>query len=331
MHALRHFIQSLLQEEKLSIADVGASGGAELRWRPWEKLCFFSTFDPDPRSTPWSSPSKNYPIGLWSYRCTQALHLASYPPASSLFKPNVELTSAFNTHGAMQQVGTRKIELDTMDRILGGQGVDFIKIDAEGAELEILKGAQKTLSSDCLGVQLEAFFCQLRHNAPTFSDLDVFIRLFDFELFQIQREHWLRKNNISTFGSTPQLIWGNVLYLLCKKAFLKKLKESPNPSHLFAKYILILFAYNLYDYAYEVCDAVPLEEAGELKRLLAQLPSPKKEALPLILSLLVGGGKYLCAFSKKSKKERLNYLHRKIRQLGTLCLYLGKNDYALYD
>jgi Methyltransferase FkbM domain len=331
MRDIGHFIKSILQDEKLVIADVGATGGPEVRWKKWENLCFFYTFDPDVRAKPWSCPSKNYPIGLWSHRCTQTLHLASYPPASSLFRPNQELISPFSARSAMQEVGTRSIELDTLDHTLAGRIVDFIKIDAEGAELEILKGAKETLCSKSLGLQLEALFCPIRHNVPIFADLDSFIRNFDFQLFQIQREHWIRKNNVSTFESAPQLIWGNVLYLLSKKSFLKRLQKSPDPQHLFAKYILIVLAYNLYDYAYELCEEVNLEEAKKLKEALGLLSASKREVFKLMLSLSAGVGKYALAFSKKSKKHRLSYIIRKVRQLGSVCLYLGKNDFALYD
>lgn len=330
MPDLGHFIKSILHNERLSIVDVGSTGGPELRWRPWQELCFFYTFDPDPRAEPWKCSAKNYPIGLWSHKCEQTLHLATYPPASSLFQPNREVLSSFPTDSFLENVGTRRIELDTLDTKLAGQKVDFIKIDAEGSELEILKGAYNTLES-CLGLQLEALFCPIRHNAPTFADLDAFARNSGFQLFHIQREHWLRKNRIATFESTPQLIWGNVLYLLPKKTFLNRLKRSENPKELFAKYLLILFAYNLHDYAYELCESTDMEEAKTLQSILASQKASKKEVLNLLVSLLVGAGKYALSFSSKSKQHRLSYLNRKVRQLGNACLHFSKNDFALYD
>ena len=328
---MQKLIQSLLGEEKLNIVDVGSTGGPELRWRKWENACFFYTFDPDPRAQSWSSTSKNFPVGLWSHRCSQTIHLASYPPASSLFKPNQEFLSAFSVQSAMQEVGTKKIELHTLDQILNGHPIDFLKIDAEGAELEILKGATHTLNQQCLGMQLEALFCPIRQNAPSFNDLDTFAKNFDLQLFHIQREHWMRKNKISAYVSNPQLIWGNVLYLLPKRIFLKKLKQSDNPKLLLGKYLLILLAYNLFDYAYELCEEVSFEETEKLKEVLQGLSLSKKEVVKLVFSLLVGAGKYGLCFSTKSKQNRLSYLKRKVRDLGTLCLYLGKNDFALYD
>jgi hypothetical protein len=122
-----------------------------------------------------------------------------------------------------------------------------------------------------------------------------------------------------------------VLYLLPKKSFLKRLAQSSNPRYLFGKYILILLAYHLYDYAYELCEEADLEAAHELKKLLHTLSISKKQLMRLIVSLFIGAGKYALAFSKKTRQHRLDYLVRKTRQIGNACLYLGKNEYALYD
>lgn len=331
MHLLE-FLKSLFLERKLSIVDVGATGGPEVRWKKWSDLCFFHTFDPDPRAQPWSSCSKNYPIGLWSRQCTKMLNLTAYPPATSLFKHNHEALQVFQNHAQLEVVGKKRIKLDTLDQCLEGHSVDFIKIDAEGAELEILKGSEKILRTQCLGLQLETCFFPLHKKAPTFSELDLFVRAFDFQLFQLEREHWVRKNRILTFDSAPQLIWGNALFLLSKTTFLKRLETSPDPETLFLKYIVILLAYHLYDYAYELCEELSLEIAKELKKELRSLsPSKGRYLTQLILSLVVGGGKYALCFSNKRKQHRLCYLKRKVRELGHACLYLGKNDYALYD
>ncbi|MBS0623579.1 MAG: FkbM family methyltransferase [Verrucomicrobia bacterium] len=140
-----NFLKALLQGERLYLADVGATGGPETRWQQWESLCFFYTFDPDPRSQLGSCASKNYPLGLWSGKDKKTLYLAEHPPASSLFKPNQEVLNSFAASKALQQQSSSWIELDSLDHVLDGQSLDFIKIDAEGAELEILKGAQQSL------------------------------------------------------------------------------------------------------------------------------------------------------------------------------------------
>lgn len=325
-------LSHIFRNQKLSIADIGATGGPEPRWKPWEELCFFYTFDPDPRMKPWHLDSKNYPIGLWSKKCTKILNLAAYPPATSLFQMDSEQVESFLNYASLEEVGKKKISVDTLDSVLKDEIVDFLKIDAEGAEFEILLGAKNKLSSGILGVQLEVCFCPIRKGVPLFRELDQAISAFDFQIYQLHREHWIRKNHLFNFQSEPQIIWGNALYLLKKKVFLERLEKSSDPETLFAKYLLILFAYHLYDYALEICEACKLDAAVAIKKNLLSLPRLKTSRLfSLLLSLFIGAGKYSLCFSSKTKKHRKCYLKRKIRELGTACLHLGKNDYALFD
>ena len=331
MQEIVRLILPLLHENELCIADVGSQDKPPMRWKEWEKGCFFYTFlGRPPYELASSVSSHHFAVGLWSHKCIQMLHVAAQPSATSLFKPNQVMLNAFPS-SAHEEVGKRAIELNRLDSILAGLPLDYLKIDGEGAELEILKGAQSVLTHQCLGLQLEALFCPIRHNVPSFSDVDLFLRNFDFQLFQLHREHWLRKNRVATFASAPQLISGSSVYLLSKKTFLKRLKECPQPEKLFAKYLAIVLAYRLYDYAYELCEEVDLPVSSVLQKSLLSLSAPKMELIRLLLSLLNGAGKYTLSFSTLQKQRHRSYLVRKIRQLGQACLYFGRNDFAFYD
>lgn len=332
---MKTVLADALGKEKLFVADVGATGGPEERWKKWLHHCHFYTFDPDPRAKEWSSSATNFPLGLWSEPCEKKLYLMKYPQASSLFEINHEALDCFLNAPLHNQVGSESIQLDTIDRLLNNSPIDFLKIDAEGSELEILKGGSHALQEKCLGLQIEVAFCRRHKGAPLFSDLDPLIREHQFELFQLQREHWIRKNNLFSLDASYQLIWGNALYLLSKRAFLKRLKMTSSPEILLAKYALILLTYRLYDYLYEICEDPFISQLGLALRLkqglIKQSGVPKRTVCHLFLSLFLGYGKYLFSFSKKRKGRRFNYLRRRIRQIGYACNRLGRSAFAVYD
>ncbi|GHV20475.1 hypothetical protein FACS189494_04300 [Spirochaetia bacterium] len=59
-----------------------------------------------------------------------------------------EMKARFQINGGGSKIdpsGTEEIELTSLDNILNGKPVTFIKMDIEGAELDALKGAQKTI------------------------------------------------------------------------------------------------------------------------------------------------------------------------------------------
>jgi FkbM family methyltransferase len=65
------------------------------------------------------------------------------------------------------------VEVDTLDNILSELGVkkvDLIKIDAEGSEVEILKGAQKTLNSKKVKLAIAAYH-YLPNGKPELSEI----------------------------------------------------------------------------------------------------------------------------------------------------------------
>lgn len=82
-----------------------------------------------------------------------------------------------------------RVEMDTLDNILSELGiteVNFLKIDTEGAEIEILQGAEKTLSSKHIKISIAAY-----HSLP--SGEREFAQVVDFlasRNFKIQTENF---------------------------------------------------------------------------------------------------------------------------------------------
>lgn len=67
----------------------------------------------------------------------------------------------------------------------GVDRVDAIKIDVQGMELDVLRGADRLLRESVVGVYSEAQLTPLYEGAATFSDIDLFLRDRGFALHQI--------------------------------------------------------------------------------------------------------------------------------------------------
>ena len=74
---------------------------------------------------------------------------------------------------------------DTLDNVAKGiEGPFFLKLDVQGAELEVLEGGQETLSKAEL-VQLEVPFVPYNEGAPTLFEVFDYMRERDFVPFDI--------------------------------------------------------------------------------------------------------------------------------------------------
>jgi hypothetical protein len=89
---------------------------------------------------------------------------------------------------------------------------DFLELDVQGSELDVLIGAEATLRTT-LGVQVEVEFVPIYVDQPLFADVDRFLRGRGFELFDLSRYHVRRAALEATTPTRGQLLWGHALYL----------------------------------------------------------------------------------------------------------------------
>ncbi len=330
-------LKNLLNNNLFILVDVGATGGMDGNWNEIQKNCHYISFDPDPRAQIISSWAKhtNYNIALWSEKKDNLnLYLTKYPQASTLFQLNKKTLSSFLNSESHKQIKVSKINTNSIDNLLKTP-FDFIKVDAEGADLEILKGAKKFLKDSCLGIEVEVSFINRHKNAPYFSDIDSYIRNLDFVLMDLQTEKWIRKNNVFSTKTSPQLIWGNAIYVLSKESLLKKVESLTleNRNIIITKYIIILLIYHFHDYAIEICDYF-----GDKKKLLSQkyiadlkkiiiksIPSKTYHILKLLLSLFISS-LLICifCFSKKTRTSLTNYLKKRLLDLSNYLIRLSR-------
>ncbi len=100
------------------------------------------------------------------------------PMCSSLYKPNDKLLDLFNTMEMVklkEEHSLNTVSLDTFITREGIKSADMIKIDIQGAELDVFRGCQNTLKATSFIVS-EVEFAEIYENQPLFSDVDKFLR-----------------------------------------------------------------------------------------------------------------------------------------------------------
>ncbi|ATN67709.1 FkbM family methyltransferase [Coxiella burnetii] len=64
-------------------------------------------------------------------------------------------------------------------------GLDFLSLDVQGAEYDILEGAKDFLAKNCIGIQLEVEFVKLYQDQKTFFDIHSLLESMGFELIDL--------------------------------------------------------------------------------------------------------------------------------------------------
>ncbi len=99
---------------------------------------------------------------------------------SSILAPSVRHLEFFNGFlGFGEIVRVEDVETRRLADVEGLQGIDFLKMDIQGAELTVLRNAGAALDA-CVAIQLEASFITLYEDQPTFGDIDRWMRANGF-------------------------------------------------------------------------------------------------------------------------------------------------------
>ena len=202
----------------MNLIDVGARGGIHERWEPFHALIDVRAFEPDEAECGRLNALKHayriryYPNALGERDGESAtLHITRAPGCSSLYEPNMGLCLQFPYGPNLEVVSGVPVTLSRMDSVCADFKPDVLKIDTQGTELAILRGAGALLDSAAV-VELEVEFVPQYIGQPLFADVDTFMRSRGFMLRGLKRSYWRQKEHHShSFGG--QLFHADVLYL----------------------------------------------------------------------------------------------------------------------
>ncbi len=210
---------ALLENNPLVIVDVGASGGIDPRWERFTSSHTGILFEPDSREYERLKSDVGSNLIVLNVALSDSekeidFNLCKKQMVSSLYDPNIEFLRKFPHVDRFEVVKKVRLRTDTLDNQLKASGIDeidFIKVDAQGFELSILKGSANSLQN-AIGLEVEVEFSELYRKQPLFPDVDAFVQANGFELFDLKRLYWKRIDSENTADQKGQLVSGDALY-----------------------------------------------------------------------------------------------------------------------
>lgn len=176
----------------VNVIDVGSVGGLPDFWRDHASfirhLLRFEPLEKERRR----GTVRTIPAALWRANETRPFYIQrGSSTGNSLYPPNIEWVAEhfeeLKARGGSSEMAdtwaersaiakTEMIDVQTLDSVLEavGEGVryDFLKIDTQGADHDVLLGAERLLAEDCIGIQLEAFLIPLYKGITLLDQID---------------------------------------------------------------------------------------------------------------------------------------------------------------
>jgi len=193
-----------LSPSPLIVVDLGARGGLDEDLLALAPAVVAVGFEPDAEE---ARRLAGTPIGPWKERRilpyaiggatgSAKLHIPASPEGASLLPHNPAMLEAFG-HAALHRT-LREVEVDvrTLDDVADEAGiaaVDYLKIDIEGAELEVLKGGPQ-LAATAKVMKIECAFVEQRIGQPLAAEVIAYLASQGFDLIEIRAaHHWRRR------------------------------------------------------------------------------------------------------------------------------------------
>jgi FkbM family methyltransferase len=237
----------------VTVIDVGARGGLHARWQrsvvPIRAYGFDADADECARMNARADGVTYLPYALGAEDGAQAtLRLTTPLGLSSLLEPNRSVLDQFPYGRLVKIERTLPLTLTTLDTACRRHDIhpDVIKLDIQGAELDVLRGGTGVLA-DALLVESEVEFLPLYVDQPLFRHIDAFMAERGWILLGLRRDYWRRCSPAIADGGT--LVHGDALYVNTAR-LAAMTADTAEPA------LAALAAYGQADYVFELANRV---------------------------------------------------------------------------
>lgn len=227
---------------------------------------------------------KHIPLALWNTPGQATLYITKHPGSTSLYKPSKSYMERYMGNSSyMELVSTVEIEVTTLDAFFQSgkiNEIDFLQVDVQGSDLQVLEGASWLLQNSILAIKVEVEFTRLYSNQPLFRDVDMYLSNQGFTLLDLANMHHDHRRSvpIGTERHPGTLIWADAFYF-------RDLIQEDSSMHLktpdrILKLACIADVLDFTDYAAELLEYLTLRYGNDNKynfadhiiELLAQVP-----------------------------------------------------------
>jgi FkbM family methyltransferase len=205
-------------------------------------------------------------------------HECNFPMTSSLLEPHTVLLDQFqNLENLTQVVKKHRLLTRRLDEIPEIRSADFLKLDVQGAELDVLNGGDRVLA-DALVVHTEVEFVEMYKGQPLFAEVDQRLRKSGFVFHRFAglagRTFKPLVVNHDINVALSQTLWGDAVYVKDFMAF-----DRLPPEKLLRLAAILHLVYGSYDLALRALQAYDRQSASVVAESYFQrLTAPRRSA-----------------------------------------------------
>ena len=272
-----------LRDKPLGFIDIGARGGVHPLVEPLAGNTSVLAFDLDEaectrlktelrEKSPYAA-IEVLPLALAGTEGLSTLHRFVAPVADSLRPENSLIVQRYQIK-SLERIGTMSVQTTTLDKVLFDRQDladtygEFIKLDSQGTEWEVLNGAERTLAERTFAILLEVNFVQFYANQKLFSEVEMFLRERGFSFYGFHETHYRSLKSLNKMIETgrERAFWTDAVFF--KDPISMDIAKKPSERGCYVLFACALLT-GYYDFALEL--ALKTWAQGEEAKRIEQL------------------------------------------------------------